>query len=86
MSHSDVFGLRNSSLNAFFLADIGDELNGSRLTILSALARLGKDPCMEAARWDQEPKARAIEALTASIIDMPMNAEAMHDAHSPTSA
>ncbi len=68
MSRSDVFALKNSSLNAFLLADIGEEINGSRLTILSALARLGKDPWDEAARWDREPKARAIDALTATAM------------------
>jgi hypothetical protein len=82
MSQSDVFALKNSGLNAFLLADIGEEINGSRLTMLSALARLGKDPWDEAARWDQEPKAHAIEALTANIIDMPLNAEAIQDARS----
>jgi hypothetical protein len=82
MSRSDVFALKNSSLNAFLLADIGEEINGSRLTILSALARLGKDPWDEAAKWDQEPKAHAIEALTANIIDMPLNHEAIQDARS----
>ena len=79
---SDVFALQNSGLNTFLLADIGEQLNGSRLTVLSALARLGKDPWLEAARWDQEPKATAIEALTASIIDMPLNAAAIQDARS----
>ncbi len=82
MSQSDVFALKNSGLNAFLLADIGEEINGSRLTVLSVLARLGKDPWVEAARWDQEPKAHAIEALTASIIDMPLNPEAIQDARS----
>jgi hypothetical protein len=85
MSQSDVFALKNSSLNAFLLADIGEEINGSKLTILSALARLGKDPWMEAAQWDQEPTAHAIEALTASIVNMPLNAEAIQDARSTAS-
>jgi hypothetical protein len=82
MSQSDVFALKNSGLNAFLLADIGEEINGSRLTVLSVLARLGKDPWVEAAQWDQEPKAHAIEALTANIIDMPLNTQAIQDARS----
>jgi hypothetical protein len=85
MSQSDVFALKNSALNAFLLADIGEEINGSKLTVLSALARLGKDPWAEAAKWDRQPKAHAIEALTASIIDMPLNSEAIHDARSTAS-
>jgi hypothetical protein len=82
MSRSDVFALKNSNLNAFLFADIGEEINGSRLTVLSALARLGKDPWAEAARWDREPKAHAIDALTASINDMPLRPEAIREAGS----
>jgi hypothetical protein len=85
MSRPDVFALQNSKLNPFLFADIGTELNGSTLTILSALSRLGKDPWAEAARWAQEPKADAIDSLAASIIEMPLSPQAIHDAHSTAS-
>jgi hypothetical protein len=49
---------------------------------MSALARLGKDPWDEAARWDREPKAHAIDALTVNIIDMPLSPKAIQDARS----
>ncbi len=51
MTSTDAFALKNSDLNTFLFADVGTELNGSALTILSVLARLGEDPWAEAARW-----------------------------------
>ncbi len=42
MSHPDTFALKNSGLNEFLFAEIGTELNGSPLTILSVLARLDR--------------------------------------------
>ena len=47
MAAADVFVFKNSGLNAFLFAEVGTELNGSPLTILSVLARLGQDP------WDR---------------------------------
>ena len=44
-----------------------DGTNGTGLTILSLLARLGKDPRDEAAAWSRQPKDAAIAALTDSI-------------------
>lgn len=49
-TRSDVFALKKSGLEAFLYADVGIEANGSMLTILSLLARLGKDPWTEAAK------------------------------------
>jgi hypothetical protein len=71
-THSDVFALKNSGLDAFLYADVGAEANGSTLTILSVLARLGKDPWAEAARWATLPKAAAIECLAQNIAEMPL--------------
>jgi hypothetical protein len=85
MSRPDAFALQNSSLKPFLFADVDTELNGSTLTILSALSRLGKDAWIEAAQWAQEPKADAIDSLAANIIDMPLSAQAIHDAHSTAS-
>ena len=44
MAQSDVFALNNSGLEPFLFAEVGDELNGLGLTVLSVLARLGHDP------------------------------------------
>lgn len=68
----DAFALKNSGLNAFLYADVGAELNGSILTTLSMIARLGQDPWEEAARWVGLPRAGVIDALADSIALMPL--------------
>lgn len=71
-THPNVFALKNSGVDAFLYADIGAELNGSTLTILSMMARLGRDPWAEATRWATLPQAGAIESLAESIDQMPL--------------
>lgn len=73
----DAFALKNSGLDAFLYADVGAEANGSTLTILSILARLGKDPWAEAARWAALPKAAVIDSLAQSIAEMPLAPSAL---------
>ncbi len=80
MSHPDAFALKNSGLNEFLFAEIGTELNGSPLTILSILARLGQDPWAEAARLTKLPKAAMIDCLAQSIAKMPLGQRALRDA------
>jgi hypothetical protein len=80
MATSDAFALKNSGLNAFLFAEVGEELNGSPLTILSVLARLGKDPWAEAGKWVNMPRAAILERLTQSISQMPLSPQALTDA------
>ncbi len=80
MATSDAFALQNSSLNAFLFAEVGTELNGSPLTMLSVLARLGQDPWTEAAKWAKLPKSAMIERLTQSISQMPLSPQALVEA------
>jgi hypothetical protein len=80
MSHSNLSTLKNSGLNKFLFAEVGTELNGSPLTILSMLARLGKDPWAEAARWTRLPKTVMIDCLAGSISQMPLSPQAIIDA------
>jgi hypothetical protein len=77
MSLSAAFALKNSGLNPFLFAEVGTELNGSTLTILSVIARLGEDPWAEAAKWAKLPKAAMIERLAESIRRMPLPPEAL---------
>jgi hypothetical protein len=85
MATSDAFALQRSGLNPFLFAEVGTELNGSTLTILSVLARLGQDPWAEAAKWTKLPKATIIDRLAQSIAQMPLSAQAIKDARSTAS-
>ena len=80
MAAADVFVFKNSGLNAFLFAEVGTELNGSPLTILSVLARLGQDPWAEAANWAKLPKAATIDRLAQSISQMPLTPQALGEA------
>ncbi len=72
MAHNDCFALTTSQLNPFLFAEVGTELNGSALTVLSVLARQGKDAWAEAAGWAGLPRAGVIESLARSIATMPL--------------
>jgi len=74
---ADIFALKNSGLDAFLYADVGAEVNGSTLTILSVLARLGKDPWAEATKWTALPKPAVIDSLAQSIAQMPLAPSAL---------
>lgn len=76
-TRSDVFALKNSGLEPFLYESIGTEINGSSLTILSMLARLGKDPWAEATIWAALPKANVIDALAQCIVQMPLTPSAL---------
>jgi hypothetical protein len=80
MPRSDAFALKNSGLNEFLLAEVGNEVNGSPLTILSVLARLGKDPWTEAARLAKLPKAKTIDYIANILSQMPLSPRALIDA------
>jgi len=73
MLQNDAFALKNSGLNAFLLAEVGTEQNGSSLTVLSGLGRLGKDPWAQATEWAKMPNAAKIDGLTHSIAQMPLS-------------
>jgi hypothetical protein len=79
MPDADIFALSKSSLNPFLFAVVGFETNGSALTVLSVLARLGHDPWIEAARWARLPKTALIDCLAESLIQMPLSPEALAD-------
>jgi hypothetical protein len=85
MTTSNAFAFKNSGLNEFLFAEVGTELNGSPLTILSVLARLGQDPWAEAARWTKLPKAATIDNLAQSISQMPLAPQAIAEARDTAS-
>jgi hypothetical protein len=65
------FCLIHSEFNEFLFASVGDEKNGTQLTVLSALTRLGFDPWGEAARLSVLPKETAARALATAIAVLP---------------
>jgi hypothetical protein len=85
MTSTDAFALKNSTLNAFLFTEVGTEANGSTLTMLSILARLGQDPWAESARLTKLPRAAAIDAVARSIGAMPLTPQALADARATAS-
>ena len=65
------YSLGHSAYNGFLHAEVGEEANGVRLTVLTALTRLGIDPWQEAARLADLPRDVAITALAAAIARLP---------------
>ena len=65
------YSLGHSAYNAFLHAEVGEEANGTRLTVLTALTRLGVDPWQEAARLADLPRDVAVTALAAAIARLP---------------
>jgi hypothetical protein len=60
------------AFDAFLYAPVGEDNEGTVLTVLSALARLGLDPWNEAARLADLPRAAAAQALAKSIALLPL--------------
>ena len=71
MANTDAFALQRSDLNGFLFADIGVEANGSTLSVLSSLARLGIDPWLEAGRLAKLPRTAAVDGLARIIAAIP---------------
>lgn len=65
------YALGNSVYNEFLFAAVGEEKTGQPLTVLSALARLGFDPWVEAARLAALPREAAARAFAVSIAMLP---------------
>lgn len=66
------FVLPRSEFNAFLFASIGEDGNGTPLSVVSALAQLDIDPWKEAARLSDLPKATAAAALDGLIRRLPV--------------
>ena len=55
----------------FLYAPVGDDPQGERLSVVSALARLGVDPWDEAARLARMPVNGAVQALSTLLAGLP---------------
>jgi hypothetical protein len=65
------FNTLGSEFDDFLFAPIGEDKNGLRLSVLSALARRNIDPWQEAARLARMPEETAIRRLASLIAALP---------------
>ena len=68
-------GVRVSGLDGFLYSLVGEQGNGTPLTILSAFAQLGLDPWREAARLARLPRDEAARELASLIARLPRPVE-----------
>ena len=67
MTHAALTPLLGRQFDNFLFASIGEDQNGTTLSVLSALARLDVDPWEETASLARLPRERATERLAAVI-------------------
>ena len=65
------YSLGHSAYNDFLHAPLGRDAQGTELTVLSALTRLGLDPWAEAARLADLSRPAAAQSLAAAIARLP---------------
>ena len=71
MTHAALSPLIGPEFDEFLGAPIGEDRNGTTLSVLSALARLDVDPWQEATSLARMPKEAAAARLTALIDALP---------------
>ena len=71
MTHAALAPLIGPEFDKFLCASIGEDRNGTMLSVLSALARLDVDPWQEAVSLGRMPREAATERLTALIGALP---------------
>src|SRR5208283_4470219 len=71
MTHAALSPLIGPEFDEFLGAPIGEDRNGTTLSVLSALARLDVDPWREATSLARMPREAAAERLTALIDALP---------------
>jgi hypothetical protein len=71
MTHTAITPLIGAEFDQFLCAPIGEDRNGTTLSVLSALARLDVDPWQEAAGLARMPRATAVMRLTTLIAALP---------------
>ena len=71
MTHAALSPLIGPEFDDFLFAPIGEDRNGTTLSVLSALARLDVDPWQEATRLARMPREAAAARLTLLIDALP---------------
>jgi len=67
-------------LDKFLFAEVGDEIDGMPLSVISALTRLGLDPWQEAGRLSSLRNGEAVEQLARLIAELPGNCRPLGEA------
>lgn len=67
MTHTAITPLLGREFDGFLFASIGEDRNGTALSVLSALARFDVDPWQETVSLARMPRDRATERLAALI-------------------
>jgi hypothetical protein len=71
MTRSASLSPLGPEFDAFLFAPIGEDRNGMRLSVLSALARLDVDPWQQAGELAQLPRETATQKLASLIASLP---------------
>lgn len=71
MTSTVTASVLGSEFNNFLFASIGEDKNGTPLSVLSALTRLGIDPWEEAAKLAHLPEETAIQRMASFIARLP---------------
>lgn len=66
-------------LDRFLFAQVGNEVEGVPLSVISALTRLGLDPWEEATRLSSFSEREAAEQLTRLLADLPGHPDHLRD-------
>ena len=74
MAHADIIHPLDPAFERFLYSFVGEDRNGSAVTVLSTLARLGLDPWTEAAKLsalEREPAVARLGVLLSRVRDVP---------------
>jgi hypothetical protein len=80
MTLRESFRPLRPDLDKFLFAQVGNEIDGMPLSVISALTRLGLDPWEEAGRLGSLSNREAAEQLARLIADLPSRTDRLRDA------
>lgn len=73
MTRHAYFRTRDSECGQFLSASLWDDQNGTPLSVMSAFARLGLEPWVEAVRLAGMSRRTAVTALVANLSQLPLS-------------
>lgn len=73
MPRHAYFRTRDSECGQFLSASLWDDQNGTPLSVMSAFARLGLEPWVEAVRLAEMSRRTAVKTLVANLSQLPFS-------------